>query len=413
MRVLTISNYFPPSDVGGAEIAAHNTCYGLRQQGVDVSVLAITARAHRREDSHYTINGIPVHRVSIPKSVPSRYLQAFDPRVYREVRGELHRTAPDLVHIHNVSGASLAPFLACRLRGLPAVLTLHDHWLLCPNNLLLRKGGALCNPTECNSASRQCFRRYDFWASIPRRRQVFARAVANVRAFISPSQKLIDLHAAAGYDRARFRVVRYGIQPALTRIPSAPLARQVVLDRGLPRTLLFSGMVVENKGIQTLIEALPRISERLPDARLVVAGTGDADYMTALGAVGGPRVVLLGRLPFQEMRSLYAAADLTLVPSVWHDNSPMVIYESLLAGTPVAGSAIGGIPELIEHGRTGYLFPAGDAVALAEQVIQHFSRPAIERRSMRRRCVETATAELTLDRHIERLLPIYREALDG
>lgn len=414
MRVLFISNFFPPTDVGGAEISAHNTCLGVRQRGVEASVLAITTRVHRREDRHYILNGIPVHRVAFPASfLENRYLQTFDPRVYRQVLGELRRTAPDLVHIHNVSGTSLAPFLACRQHKVPVVLTLHDHWLLCPNNTLYRNGGGVCDPGERDTTCRQCFRLYDFWGSIPRRRQIFARAVERVRAFISPSQNLVDLHVAAKYDRGRFRVVPYGIQPALFQIPSDPLARQIAQECGLARTLLFSGFVSETKGIQTLIEALPHLVRRLDNVRLVIAGTGDPRFLKALQNLDPAHVVLLGRLPFNEMRSLYATADLTVVPSVWFDNSPMVIYESLLVGTPVLGSRIGGIPELIQDGETGYLFPAGDAVALADQVIRHFGRPAKARRSMRRQCASYANTHFTLDRHIDRLLPVYDEALEA
>ena len=127
-----------------------------------------------------------------------------------------------------------------------------------------------------------------------------------------------------------------------------------------------------------------------------------------------PRVVKLsGRVPFQEMRLLYANADLVVVPSVCYDNSPMVIYESLLCGTPVLGAGIGGIPELVRDGETGYLFPPGDAGALAEKVLWHFSHSALRRRRMRRRCFEYAHSHLTMDQHVEAVLAVYAEALSG
>jgi glycosyltransferase involved in cell wall biosynthesis len=122
-------------------------------------------------------------------------------------------------------------------------------------------------------------------------------------------------------------------------------------------------------------------------------------------------IKLLGRVPFEEMRRLYASADLTVVPSVHYDNSPMVIYESLLCGTPVLGAEIGGIPELVREGETGYLVPPGDAAALAEKVVLHFSRSAVSRRRMRQRCLEYAHQHLTMDHHLDALLAVYAEAL--
>jgi len=85
---------------------------------------------------------------------------------------------------------------------------------------------------------------------------------------------------------------------------------------------------------------------------------GVTSSLSALFSVIAPSPVrMLGKVPFYEMGTLYSAADLTLVPSVWYDNSPTVIYESLLGGTPVLGSAIGGIPELIREGETDISFP--------------------------------------------------------
>jgi len=348
----------------------------------------------------------------VPYLLDGSVSQTFDPRVYREVLAELRRFQPDLVHIHNVSGASLASFVACRRLQVPVVLTLHDLWLLCPNNMLYQEDGTLCDVATRPSGCSRCFRRYDFWANIPRRRAVFARLVEDVRLFVSPSQKLIDRHVAAGYARGRFRLVPNGIKPALFQIPSDPVVKETAVECGSFRTLLFAGAMVETKGIQTVIQALPKLSRYLDDLRLIIAGTGEERYMKALRPFEPLTVRLLGRVPFHEMRALYAATDLTLVPSTCHENSPMVIYESLMAGTPVLGSTIGGIPELIQDGTTGYLFSTGDPDSLAERTVQHFALSAYERRSIRQRCAEYAQTHLTLDLHLDRLETVYAEALE-
>jgi glycosyltransferase involved in cell wall biosynthesis len=373
----------------------------------------VNARMPETQDRHHDVQGVPVHEVTfLPCLLNDPFLQTFDPRVYRATLAEIGRVQPDLVHIHNVSGASLAVFSACRRLGVPAVSTLHDLWLLCPNNMLYRGDGTLCDPAQSPDGCHRCFRRLDFWANIPWRRQVFAHLVDNVRLFISPSQKLADLHVAAGYDPSRFRVVPNGIQPTHFKTPSDPIVRETAQESQCFQTLLFAGAVVENKGIPTLIDAVPLLSRYIDRFRLIVAGTGGARFMRKLRGFGPSTVKLLGRVPFWEMRALYAMADLTVVPSTCYENSPMVIYESFLAGTPALGSAIGGIPELIQEGLTGYLFPAGDAVSLAEQAAQHFARSTYERRRMRCRCAKHAQAHMTLDRHFERLLQVYQEALE-
>jgi len=411
MNVLLITNNFPPNYVGGAEIAASHSCYGLRQRGVECEVLCVYARAPETTWGHYTFKDIPVHRVSL-KRIPTEAARVFDPRVYQLVRKELERSKPDLVHVHNVSGASLAPFEACHRLGVPVVLTLHDHWLLCPNNMLFRRDGSLCNPQDSRLHCRDCYRRYDFWGSIPLRRQMFAWLTRHVRRFISPSRKLVDLHVAAGYDRQRFRVLRYGLEPGLLGEEASALKLAEVVGNKEANVMMFAGQIVETKGLGTLAKALPLLNRYIEGFHLWVAGAGDEACLRELRYFTPRPVHLLGKLPFYEMKALYAAAGLTVVPSIWYDNSPMVICESMLAGTPALGSAIGGIPELITEGQTGYLFPPGDPVALAEKAILHFALSAPERQAMRQRCIQWAQENLSLERHVEGLLEIYREALE-
>jgi glycosyltransferase involved in cell wall biosynthesis len=357
---------------------------------------------------------VPVHeRTHRPYLLNWSLAQAWDPRIYRDVFAELRRLQPDLVHVHNVSGASLAPFTACHQLGIPVVLTLNDFWLLCPNNMLYRGNGLLCDPAERARGCGQCFRRYDYWADLPQRRRVFAHLVRHVGLFVSPSRKLAELHVAAGYDRDRFRVVPNAIEPSSFQPPSDPRVRTVVRERGMYHTLLFAGALVESKGVPTLVEAVPLLARYVDRFRLVVAGEGEERLARALRQAGGSSVKLLGRVPFQEMRALYAAADLTVMPSTWYENSPMVIYESMLAGTPVLGSDIGGIPELIKDGVTGYTFPPGNAAAFTAQVVRHLSRPALERRRMRRSCAEWARAARTLELHLDQLQLVYAEGVGG
>jgi len=412
MRILAITNYFPPRYMGGAEISAYNTCLGLLDRGSELSVLMVHARSTERRDRHYSIQRIPVHQVTFSRPLFDHpFLQAFDPRVYRTVAAEIERVQPDLVHVHNVSGATTAPLVACHRLGTPAVLSLHDHWLLCPNNGLYKGDGLSCDPSKEPARCGECFRRYDFWGNIPGRRRVFARLVQGVRTFVSPSQGLVERHVAAGYDRARFQVVPYGIHPAAFQASSDPLIGEYARESRYSRTLLFAGALVETKGIGTLIEALPLLSRYVDRFCCLFAGWGDERFVSALRRFNPTTVKLLGRVPFQEMRTLYASADLTIVPSICYDNSPLVIYESYLVGTPVLGSNIGGIPELVREAETGYLFPPGDAVALTERVIQHFARSAPERRTMRRRCIDYARTHTSIDRHINRLLETYDQAL--
>jgi glycosyltransferase involved in cell wall biosynthesis len=406
MRVLFIVNTFPPAYTGGAEIASYHACRGLLRAGVDCSVLVLNNRAAESLDEWFALDGIPVHRVLYGR-LRTAVTDVFDKRLCQVVQTELRRFKPDVVHVQNVSGATLAPFWACRSAGVPVVNTLHDLWLLCPNNMLYRGDGTFCDPKELPGCG-DCFRRYDFWGNIPFRRRVFAALTSNVRVFVSPSQALIDRHVEAGYAPERFRLIRLGFgQTATAQRHNAVLDRCGACANSGPM-IFFAGGGVEIKGAKVVLEAVPELLASVDGLQVIVAGGGEPSLISAFHRYA-PAVHILGSVPAADMHGLFAAADLTLVPSVWHENAPLVVCESFQAGTPVVGSAFGGIPELLRDGETGYLFPVGDAGAMVETVRNHFARPAIERRRMRLRCAEEVQTRFTLSQHVERLQELYRE----
>ncbi len=412
MRVLVVANTFPPAYVGGAEVVNYHACRGLIRRGIDCSLLILNNRMDSFVDDWYELDNIPVHRVYFRTPRRRAWTDVFDRRVYRMVLAELRRLRPDVVHIHNVSGATLSPYMACRTAGIPVVNTLHDLWLLCPNNMLYRSDGSFCDPKQYPLGCNACFRRYDFWGNIPYRRTVFAALTSNVRFFISPGQAAIERHVEAGYARQRFRLLRLGFETPAPPEHYSPNVQAIVENVSSERIVVFAGGGIEIKGVSVLIRALPAMLRHVERLKVVIAGRGEPKYLQQFQHYA-PAVQVLGAVPFNEMRSLFAMADLTLVPSTCHENSPVVIYESFAAGTPVVGSAFGGTQELICEGETGYRFPVGNAAALAEQVILHFTRPAHERRAMRRLCVAQVREHLTLDRHLDGLEQIYREVLSA
>lgn len=409
LRVLVITNTFPPGYTGGAEISNYHTCRGLIRHGIDCSILVLNNRQSEGLDEWYDFDGIPVHRIHLSPKKRTAWRDVFDSRAYRVVRKAVLELKPDLVHIHNVSGATLAPYVACRTFGLPVVNTLHDLWLLCPNNMLYRSDGSFCDPKNYSRVCKQCFRRYDYWGDIPRRRDVFSVLTSNAL-FLSPSRALIERHIEAGYDRQRFRLLRLGFALEEPGYPSSSLVSDLNQYLSHHRVVTFVGGGSVIKGAEVLLRALPLMFEHIENLRVIVAGAGEKRLLDRFRDFN-PLVRTIGWVPPSEIRALFRISDLTLVPSTCHENSPVVIFESYNAGTPVAGSRFGGIPELIAENETGYLFPRGDSRALAEKLILHFARSAVEQRRMRQQCYKRAAIDFTLQQHISGLVQIYEEVL--
>jgi glycosyltransferase involved in cell wall biosynthesis len=125
-------------------------------------------------------------------------------------------------------------------------------------------------------------------------------------------------------------------------------------------TFGFIGSLTDIKGIEPLLSSFSAVAR--PSWRLRVAGTGTPDYVQRLRATHpDPRIEFLGR---QDPATFYLGLDATVVPSLWHDTLPSVVFESLIHGRPVIGSRRGGIPEMVEDGVSGLLYDPADATAL-------------------------------------------------
>lgn len=406
MRVLIVTNYFLPTYLGGAEVSIANSAVGLQNAGHQARVFSISTRGGARRDREHVVDGLSVHEVDLARRYKNRFVQTYDPTVAALLRYEVDRFKPDVIHTHNLSGASLAPFVVAQRERLPTVATLHDLWLLCANNMMLRRDGSLCSP-EAGGCS-QCFREYDYWAPIPLRRRVFRWLARQVYTFISPSQRLIDLHVQGGYEPDRFTLLRHGLH-SLERPPAGAPPALGGYHVGA-QTMVFVGAIVVSKGIEIVIRALPRMIEALPAFRLIVAGRGTAELENRLRSFG-ERVVMLGYVSRAHIADVYAGAGLTVMPSVINENSPLSVCESLIAGTPVVAARIGGIPELVVEGETGYLYSPNSPDELAEAAIAHYNRPAHEQRTMRQACIVYSKREFSVERHVNRLVAIYRSAM--
>ena len=111
------------------------------------------------------------------------------------------------------------------------------------------------------------------------------------------------------------------------------------------------------------------------------------------------------------MDQFYSAGDIFAFPG-FRESLGMVYLEAQSCGLPVVACRNGGIPEVVDEGETGYLIPAGDAVALAERIILHFARPAVVRRRMHRQCKQAVEEKLSFEKHIRGTLDVYQEVLD-
>jgi glycosyltransferase involved in cell wall biosynthesis len=252
----------------------------------------------------------------------------------RAAREQLVALRPEVVVCHNIFGWSAAVLPAIRSLGLPLVLVLHDHYLRCVRSNMF-------NTLRCTSPCLSCR-----IMRLPHRRLSQAPdAVVGVSRFVLQS------HLAAGYFReVPLRTHIHNVSHLDTRGLATPPRAGAEIVFG------FIGGLAPAKGVELLLQSFRAVAR--PNWRLRVAGTGESGYVEHLRtAYSDRRIEFLGR---QDAAAFFPALDATVVPSVCDDTLPSVVFESLVFGRPVIGSLRGGIPEMIEHGRSGLLFEPDD-----------------------------------------------------
>ena len=170
----------------------------------------------------------------------------------------------------------------------------------------------------------------------------------------------------------------------------------------------YMGQITWHKGIHVLLEA----ARRMPDAPVIVRVYGDTapfpEYTARLRHLiaEDKRLQLAGLYDRQELSRILQELDVIVVPSLWYENSPNVILEALACRTPVIASNLGGMAELIQHGRNGLLFEAGNASDLAAQLGRLVEEPGLLD-ALRR-----GTGPVrSMDEEISELVGIYERAV--
>ncbi|MDE6384161.1 MAG: glycosyltransferase [Paramuribaculum sp.] len=305
---------------------------------------------------------------------------------------------PDVVHLHNIH-SYLSPVVAklAKKFGARVVWTLHDYKLICPAYSCLRDGKTceLCYTSKRHVLTTRCMKgsmaasaiawlEAEWW-----NRKKLERYTD---AFVCPSSFMAGKMAQGGFAPDKLNV--------LCNFVASEMAEKLACgsEASKPQDYYcYIGRLSPEKGVGTLLEA----ASRLPYELRVV---GDGSLMDEFRAKYGDcaNIKLLGRKDPAEVLEVLKRARFSVMPSECYENNPMGVIESLCAGTPVIGAAIGGIPELIDD-QCGTTYPSGDAVALVESIKRMwdmtFDRNAIKRRSM---------TLYTPDVHYAKLIDIYR-----
>lgn len=408
-RALIISHGHPAFSLGGAEVASYNLFQGLHDlPGWESHYLARVAPpvAPHRGSALMTLRQkereVLYHANDYDHfTCSNRNLPGLEKDFVRYVRD----LQPDVVNFHHFLGFGVETIYALKqeMPRLPIVVTFHEYLSICHHHGQMVKTGrnALCyraSPADCAG----CFP--GIGEAKMFRRELFLKTFLNLADFyVSPSQFLIERYVDWGLPREKFRMIENGLTIEEV-VPPRPLTRD-----GRRGRFAFFGQLTEFKGAHVLVEAVSRVPERIwgEDSALMIFGGNLERQPEAyqkkfleITEKAGDRVRFYGAYRSAELPGLMKDVDWVVMPSIWWENSPVVIQEAFLHGRPVIASNIGGMAEKVTHGVDGLHFRNASVEDLVDRLTEALTTPDLwDRLRMRiRRPIDRAECAR---RHVE------------
>lgn len=448
MRIILSARRFAIPLVGGVDVYADRLGDALTRMGHEVSVIAVDSMPGQPSNGSIVslpdeVNGIGVHRLTFSLSGRPReaFVRGYDPDMERVIYQILADEKPDLFIVLNFYLVTLAAVKAAKQLDIPVIHIATDFLPICQRATLIRWNGEPCRVGESIKNCAECFvshrslgrvaalamdrfseeaivsraARRDtyklpnplalfqpYWrqaAAMDDRLKTIAPLRDQVDLVLAPTRFTHDMFVENGFRPEQVRFLPFGVDEdgPLAQIPYEPAAHT---------RFLFVGRLQPYKGAHDLIKAFNDL-QAPRGATLTLYGTADGyeEYFEELKAMmaGNDRIEFGGQIPPEELGQAFAKADYLLLPSLWHENSPLIILDALQSKTPVIASDIGGVSGLIEDGVNGLLFPMGDAGSLQEVLQRAIDHPELAEQ------LRLASQPPGIDQYAETMLRLLAE----
>ncbi len=391
---------------GGSEAYMFDLMNLLKNNGHEI--IEFSMKDEKNEPSEfadYFINHISFNkREGLWRDLKKALHLLYSFEAKKKLESLIKKEKPDIAHLHNFN-FQLTPLILAVLKkhNIPVIWTMHDYHLICPNYKLFTQG-AVCERCKVNKFY-NCFKykciknnsAMSFLAMLEMYlHKLILKSYDKIDLFISPSKFLAD------------KVKEWGIKPEKVK----QLYNFIDLQKFQPSTelgdgLIYFGRLSEEKGLLTLLSAI----QGLRDINLKIVGNGPQkseleDYIKTNKL---SKVELLGHKGGQELYDLIKKARLVVVPSIWYENNPIAVLEAFALAKPVVATYLGGLPELVKEGQTGFLFKAGDFKGLKEQIRANYNNQGLL--AMGQNARNFVAENNTPENHYRQIMEIYQSLI--
>lgn len=435
LRITLVSPHLPPTHLGGVEVYTQALMGAFARAGHGVTGVAVERIASGIEACDAATDeagGVTSHRLTLTLAGDRSFpLLTSHAPAQAWFDAHLRRDRPDVVHVQSGYLLGAPALAAARDAGVPAVLTLHDYWFGCPRVTLRHPDGGICTGAEraskcgwCLSADKRRYQtlnrvlgdrldrdrdRSTIWAmavggptdAVARRQVELRELLGSAARVLAPTRFVAaQVASATGYSVERIALSRYGM-PSIV-VPDAEPSTSL--------RLAFIGQLAPHKGVHLAIDAVRALAGR--DVTLDIHGplTPYPHYVKDLRAraADDPRVRFHGPYDRARLPAIFAAADVVVVPSLWHEVAAIVIQEAQAAGRPVVATRYGGSPELITDDVDGLLFDAERPHDLTRVIAR-----LLDESGLLERLRGAAPSPRHIDDEVQALLATYRDLVGG
>lgn len=432
MKILKVIHGYPPAYNAGSEVYTQMLCQGLSQN----HEVHVFTREENPFASDYTVTcrqdaqdpRITLHTINIPL-LRHRYRYCHD-QVDLAFDALLKTYCPDIIHVGHLNHMSTSLLEKAHQRGIPIVFTLHDYWLICPRGQFIQRNDSNpcttwthCSGQEDSKCATQCYAGYfsgntqeiekdvTYWTHwVERRRLHIKNIIELVDVFIAPAQYLFQRFEEELFiPKSKLIYLDYGFN--LERLKNRTRLAEDEFVFG------YIGTHTPQKGIHLLLNAFRKVKG---NARLRIWGRPRSEITTHLQNItqSFPSAIQ-EKIEWHSEYSnpeivtqVFNKVDAIVVPSIWVENSPLVIHEAQQVGVPVITADVGGMAEYVHHNINGRLFTFRDEDSLAAQMQALADNPKLASDLGKRRYLYSDTGDIPPIRdHIQSVEALYQDLL--
>lgn len=402
MKVLLINNFHYHR--GGSETVYFNTRDLLLKNGFEV--VNFSQASTENEPSPQNSYFIPIQnflKVGLYQQILNFNKFLYSKQAADSLEALIKVERPHIAHLHNFYGgltSSILPVL--KKYNIPIVTTLHDYKLLCPVYTFLDSKNKICekclNGHYWHCVSNKCNKN-----SLPY--SIVIALESYYRDYIYPPEVFFDKIICVSKFSLVKHTIREDIKDKLVHLYNfSPLLEEKKTTINNEGYFLYFGRLSREKGVSTLLKAIGQVG----NIKLKIVGNGPLlEDLSTVSDDAKKNIEFLGFKSGEELFNIINKASFVIVPSEWYENNPMTIIESYFLGTPVIGAKIGGIPEIIVPGKTGFLFESGNVTSLVNLLkeVRLLNHEAYK--NLGQSCIEFARSTFSSEKHLRELTNIY------